>query len=82
MLLDGSYLAHIERILEALKRTRREAIREGRCKVHERLHQVILSAATISSQGHKSVDRYIARAFPHVTSPFVLLLSSLLIFNR
>lgn len=78
MLLDGSYLTHIERILEALKRTRREAIREGRCKVHERLHQVVLSAATISSQGERSVERYITQTFPHVTLSLLLLSADLL----
>ena len=72
MLVDGSYLVHTERILEALKRTRREAIREGRLKVHERMLQVILSAATLSSQGARSVDKYIAHTFPHVGLPLLL----------
>jgi len=64
MLLEGSYLVDIERILDAFKLTRREKIRSGECAVHEVTLQNILSAATLPSAGLRSMEKYIENRYP------------------
>jgi hypothetical protein len=66
MLLEGSYKKDIEKVLAALKVTRRHKIRDGLLKVHERYVQFILSAATIPTHGKLSVEKYIESHFPKV----------------
>lgn len=67
MLLDGSYLRDVEKILERLKLVRRAMVQEGLLRAHERTVQYVLSAATIPTMGTKSIDRYAKKAFPHVS---------------
>ena len=64
MLLEGSYLPDVERVLDAFKFIRREMIGEGQVQVHESILQHILSAATLPSYGLRSIERYIERRYP------------------
>jgi superfamily II DNA/RNA helicase len=66
MLLDGSYLSEVERVMESLKLVRRAQIHEGSLKPHERTVQYVLSAATMPTVGTKSIDILARRTFPHV----------------
>lgn len=67
MLLEGSYLNDVEKILEAFKVTRRAMIRNNEIAVHESVLQNILVAATLPSYGLKSIEKYIENRFPHAT---------------
>jgi hypothetical protein len=69
MLVEGSYQVETEKILEALKKSRRAQIREGKLDTHGKSCQYILSAATLPSYGLRSVENYMKKMFPLV-SPF------------
>lgn len=64
MLLEGSYLGDVEKVLDAFKFIRREMIHEGEIEVHETVLQHILSAATLPSYGLRSMEKYIERRYP------------------
>ena len=64
MLLDGSYLQDVEKVLLAFKLIRREMIGNGEIEVHETVLQHILSAATLPSYGLRSMDKYIESHYP------------------
>lgn len=65
MLLDGSYITDIEKILDAFKVIRRNMIKEQQLGLHDYNTQVILSAATLPSRGEKSIKKFIAKKFPN-----------------
>lgn len=69
MLLSGSYLTDMEKVLEMLKLVRRAQVRDGSVKVNDKPVQYVLSAATIPTQGKKSIDVIAKDAFPHVSAP-------------
>lgn len=64
MLLEGSYLKDIEKIVDAFKVTRRKMIQMGEIQVHTSTVQYILSAATVPSVGMRSIEKYIEERFP------------------
>lgn len=64
MLLEGSYVNDIEKILDAFKLIRRDMIRNGEIAVHEIITQRILVAATLPSYGLRSIEKYIESKFP------------------
>ena len=64
MLLEGSYLKDIEKIVDAFKVTRRRMIQMGEIQVHTSTVQYILSAATLPSVGMRSIEKYIEERFP------------------
>lgn len=64
MLLEGSYVNDIEKILDAFKFIRRGMIRNGEIAVHEMITQRILVAATLPSYGLRSIEKYIESKFP------------------
>lgn len=64
MLLEGSYVNDIEKILDAFKFIRRGMIRNGEIAVHEIITQRILVAATLPSYGLRSIEKYIESKFP------------------
>lgn len=64
MLLEGSYLPDVEKVLDAFKLIRRQMIREGEIQVHSTVLQNILSAATLPSYGMRSMEKYIESRFP------------------
>eukprot|EP01038_Epipyxis_sp_PR26KG_P014723 gene14723-19789_t len=68
MLLEGSYLPHIDKILDLIKLNRRRLINEGVLLPHEKRTRFILSAATIPTHGKKSVEQRINERFPIVTN--------------
>ena len=57
MLLDGSYLDTITKVLEAFRLTRRSQVRRQVVGMNEKTTQFILSAGTIPNYGMKSLDR-------------------------
>ncbi len=63
MLLEGSYVADVEKILNALKVTRRVMIKNKEVKVHESVVQHILSAATLPTYGERSMEKYINKRY-------------------
>lgn len=65
MLLDGSYVIDVEKILDAFKVIRRNMIKEQKLGLHDYHTQVILSAATIPSSGEKSIKKFISKKFPN-----------------
>ncbi len=65
MLLDGSYVIDVEKILDAFKVIRRNMIREQKLGLHDYHTQVILSAATLPSRGEKSIKKFISKKFPN-----------------
>lgn len=65
MLLEGSYLTDVERVMDAFKVVRRSRIREGELQVHESSLQCILAAATLPTYGMRSIDNYVKMRFPN-----------------
>jgi superfamily II DNA/RNA helicase len=68
MLLEGSYLSDVEKVLEAFRLTRREQIRSGEIGINDKTVQYVLSAATLPTYGLKSMDSYIKKKFPEATT--------------
>lgn len=64
MLLEGSYLRDVEKVLEAFRLTRREQVRSGEIGMNDKTTQFVLSAATLPTYGLKSMDSYIKKKFP------------------
>jgi hypothetical protein len=64
MLLEGSYVNDIEKVLDAFKFIRRDMIRNGEIAVHEIITQRVLVAATLPSYGLRSIEKYIESKFP------------------
>ena len=64
MLLEGSFVKDVEKLLEAFKLTRRESIRRGDIGINDKVVQYVLSAATLPTYGLKSMDAYISKKFP------------------
>jgi superfamily II DNA/RNA helicase len=67
LLLEGDFVKQIEQIMETFKNLRRRHMREGNVKVHEDTLQKILSAATIPTNGAKSIRNYLEYNFGHLT---------------
>lgn len=65
MLLEGSYLTDVERVMDAFKVVRRSRIREGELQVHESSLQCVLAAATLPTYGMRSIDNYVKMRFPN-----------------
>ena len=67
MLLEGSYLRDVEKVLDAFRLMRREQIRNGEIGINDKTVQFVLSAATLPTYGLKSMDSYVKKKFPSAT---------------
>lgn len=64
MLVEGSYQVEMEKIMEALKKSRRAKIRDGLIDMKTKTCQYILAAATLPNSGKYSVESYTKKMFP------------------
>jgi len=64
MLVEGSYQVEMEKIMEALKKSRRAKIRNGLIDMKTKTCQYILAAATLPNSGKYSVESYTKKMFP------------------
>eukprot|EP00596_Hydrurales_sp_CCMP1899_P000449 CAMPEP_0119035914 /NCGR_PEP_ID=MMETSP1177-20130426/3193_1 /TAXON_ID=2985 /ORGANISM="Ochromonas sp, Strain CCMP1899" /LENGTH=557 /DNA_ID=CAMNT_0006994831 /DNA_START=120 /DNA_END=1790 /DNA_ORIENTATION=- len=67
MLLEGSYLNDLEKVVEAFRMIRRKMIRDNEIGINDRVLQNILVAATLPSYGLRSIEKYIEKRFPLAT---------------
>ena len=65
MLVEGSYQVEVEKIMEALKKSRRAKIRDGLIDMKTKTCQYILAAATLPNSGKYSVESYTKKMFPY-----------------
>ncbi len=67
MLLEGSYLNDVEKVLDAFRLTRRGQIKSGEIGINDKTTQFVLSAATLPTYGLKSMESYVKKKFPEAT---------------